>query len=129
VTSSGVALPLPEDAPNACCSSLHHSIRNNGCMITHFSPSGLLSVATAVCAGVAAFYWFQSSRADLGEEFQIAASVDDNPALHIISAQADIETLRSGMRQSARLNKIAAIWSGLAAIFTALTSLAVALSV
>ena len=96
-------------------------------MNVNLSATVLLSIATAVCAGFGAFYWFRSSLTDVGGDSQTIASIDDNPAEHILGAQVDIAAIRIGLRESARLNKIAAIWSGFAAFFVALASIAAAL--
>ena len=97
-------------------------------MNVNLSHTALLSIATAICAGVAAFYWFRSSLADVGDGSQSNASIEDNPAEHILNAQVEIAAIQIGLRHSARLNKIAAIWSAFAALFAALASIAGALS-
>ena len=81
--------------------------------------SAFFTVATAVCALIAALYWFRSSRPTPKAFIQINASVDDVPSQHIQSARADIYDLHSVLTQVSQLNKKASIWSGLAAIFGA----------
>jgi hypothetical protein len=97
-------------------------------MNVYFNATVILSIATAICAGVAAYYWFRSSRTEIGDDSDTIASIDDNPAEHILGAQADISIIRIGLRHSAKLNGIAAIWSGFAALFAALASITGALS-
>jgi hypothetical protein len=76
-----------------------------------------LSIVTAGVAGNAARLWFQSSNV----EIDCAASIEDEPERHILNLQALTA-------KSANLNKQAAIWTGVSAIFGAVTSIIGAIS-
>lgn len=61
---------------------------------------------------VAAAYWFKASKTYIPDS---VASISDVPELHIYSTQV-------AFNESSRLNSIAAIWTGVAAIFSATAS-------
>jgi len=90
--------------------------------IVHLAIS-VLALATAVCSGFAAWYWWCSSRQKVIENEPLNPSIGDNPELHILTAQVDIGNLQSALRESSRLNKIAATWSALAAGFAAVAAI------
>ena len=81
------------------------------------------SIATALASGFAAWFWFKSSLQDpeIVEESQ--ASISDAQELHILDAKVGIYYPQAAMKESARLNKIAAIWSGIAAALGAATAI------
>lgn len=82
-----------------------------------------LALATAFCSGLAAWYWWRSSRQEIIENEELDTSITDDPAGHILSARVEIGDLQSVLRESSRLNKIAATWSALAAGFAAVAAL------
>lgn len=55
---------------------------------------------------------------------ETTASISDVPELHIIDAKVDIINVRVAMEESCKLNKTAAIWTGIAALLGAFTSIA-----
>jgi hypothetical protein len=87
--------------------------------LAYFGFSG----ATAVAAFIAATYWYLSSRPVPNPSERPVASISDNPAIHILETQVDIGNIHAALRQAARLNAKAAIWSGIAALLGGITSL------
>jgi hypothetical protein len=81
------------------------------------------SLATALCALVAAIYWYLSSRPAPDALETPSASISDNPEIHILGAQVDIYSIHAALAEVSRLNKHAAIWSALAALFGAIAAL------
>jgi len=79
----------------------------------------ICSAATAICALVAASYWYLSSRPTPALGDPPVASISDVPELHIMSAQADVYEVQVALAEASRLNKKAAIWSAIAALFGA----------
>jgi hypothetical protein len=77
------------------------------------------SVATAVCALIAARYWYLSSRPTPALNDLPDASISDAPELHIMNAQADVYEVQAALAEASRLNKSAAVWSAIAALFGA----------
>lgn len=77
------------------------------------------SAATAVCALVAAAYWYLSSRPTPVLNDPPDASISDVPELHIMNAQADVYGVQAALAEASRLNKRAAVWSAIAALFGA----------
>jgi hypothetical protein len=65
-----------------------------------------------VAAIVAASYWWRASRVEIP---QSSASITDVPALYIMSTQV-------AFNESSRLNSIASVWTGAAAILSAAAS-------
>jgi hypothetical protein len=47
------------------------------------------------------------------------ASIDDNPAEHIMEVQVNIYSIQAALIEASRLNKRAAIWSAIAAFMGA----------
>lgn len=82
------------------------------------------SAATAICALVAALYWYLSSRPAPTFSEIPNASISDVPELYTMSVQVDIYATRDALLEAAALNKKAAIWSASAAIFGALAAIA-----
>jgi hypothetical protein len=80
------------------------------------TPIKVAAIALAcfrlVAAIVAAIYWWKASRVDIGSS---AASISDVPELYILSTQA-------AFNESSRLNSRAAVWTGLAAVLSAVAS-------
>lgn len=81
------------------------------------------SAATAVCALIAAGYWYLSSRPAPTISEPSDASISDAPELHILSAQVDVCSVQAALAEVSRLNKKAAIWSAIAALFGAVTAI------
>jgi hypothetical protein len=82
------------------------------------------SLGTAGAALAAAYYWFRSSQPTPVESSNIPASISDNEPLFILGAGVSVDSLRAVLAESSRLNKKAALWSGVAAILAALAALA-----
>jgi len=80
------------------------------------------TAATAVCALVAARYWYLSSRPNPIFFPEPVASIDDNPAEHILGAQANIDSIYAVLVEASRLNKLASIWSAWAAALGAVAA-------
>ncbi len=77
------------------------------------------SAATAACALIAAAYWYLSSRPTPPVSDPPVASISDVPELHIMNAQSDVYELQAVLTEVSRLNKKAAVWSAIAALFGA----------
>jgi hypothetical protein len=75
--------------------------------------------ATAACALVAAGYWYQSSRPTPAMSDPPDASISDVPELHTLNAQGNVYAIQDALLEASRLNKRAAIWSAIAALFGA----------
>lgn len=91
--------------------------------MTPLHLAGLIaSIATAICAFIASWFWYLSSRPTPEMAEPLIASIADVPAQFILGAQADIYSIRDALRESSRLNKCAAIWSALAALFGAISA-------
>ena len=76
-----------------------------------------LWIATSLCSLVAAWYWFLSSRHSAATAKYPVAAMADNPDEHILVTQVNIDAVQAAFVESSRLNKVAALWSGLAAAF------------
>jgi hypothetical protein len=74
------------------------------------------SAATAICALIAALYWYLSSRPTSIMSEPPNASISDAPDLYTMTAQVDIYAVRDTLIEASRLNKKAAVWSALAAL-------------
>lgn len=74
------------------------------------------SLGTALSAFVAAAYWYLSSRPTPKTTVPPVASISDHPEMHILGAQVDIIGIQSALSEASRLNKKAAMWSGIAAL-------------
>jgi hypothetical protein len=81
------------------------------------------SSAAAICALVAAAYWYLSSRPTPQLNDPPNASISDTPELHILSAQVDVYAVQDALSEASRLNKKAALWSAAAALFGAAAAL------
>ncbi len=81
-----------------------------------------LAFSTLATGVVSAIYWFKSAAIPTPEFEEPIASVSDAPELHIISAVANAGILHAAMNQSAKLNKHAAIWTGISALLGAVTT-------
>jgi hypothetical protein len=82
----------------------------------------ILASATLVTAIVAAIYWFKSAGVPTPYFVEPIASLDDAPEQHIMSAEANTGGLHKAMSDSARLNKRAAVWTGVSALLGAVTT-------
>jgi hypothetical protein len=54
----------------------------------------LASFATAICALIAAWYWYRSSRPAPPPSLEIYASIDDAPAQYILDARVAIDSIQ-----------------------------------
>jgi hypothetical protein len=81
------------------------------------------SIATAICALAAAYFWYLSSRPTPDISATPLASISDVPELHILNAQIDIYAVTDALAEASRLNKKAAICSAAAAVFGAAAAL------
>jgi hypothetical protein len=77
------------------------------------------SSTTAICALVAAVYWYLSSRPTPTLSEVPEASISDAPELYTMNAQIDVYAVRDALIEASTLNKKAAIWSAVAALFGA----------
>jgi hypothetical protein len=94
-------------------------------MMRHFNSA--LWIATSLCSGVAAYYWYLSSRhSAAGAKYPVAAMAD-NPDEHLLVTQVNSDTLQVAFVESSRLNKVAALWSALAAAFGTIAAIASAI--
>jgi hypothetical protein len=71
--------------------------------------SALIGLAAAI---VAAIYWWSASRVAIPPT---VVSISDVPELHILGTQV-------AYNESSRLNSRAAVWTGIAALFSAIAS-------
>ena len=81
-----------------------------------------LSFATLVSAVTAAVYWFKSALVRSEEFEEPIASITDAPEQHIQATQFYASCIHQMLNESSRLNKHAAIWTGISAVLGALTS-------
>jgi hypothetical protein len=84
-----------------------------------------ITLATGI---VSAVYWFKSAAIPTPQFEEPIASVSDAPEQHIINTAANAGILHVAMNESARLNKHAAIWTGISALLGAVTTASGALS-
>lgn len=89
-------------------------------MIKHIL-STVFALGTAGASGVAAWFWFASSKVNPEEVEETEASISDNPAMHILEAKVGVILTHNAMKESSRLKKVAAAWSGVAAALGAVT--------
>jgi hypothetical protein len=79
-------------------------------------PTKILAITFAglglIAAIIAATYWWKASKTGISDP---AASISDVPELHILSTQV-------AFYESSRLNSRAAIWTGFAAMLSAVAS-------
>jgi len=81
------------------------------------------SALTLVTAIVAAMYWFKSAAVPTPQCKEPVASISDAPEQHIESAVANGGISHRALAESARLNKLAALWTGISALLGAITTL------
>ena len=91
-------------------------------MTLHQQLFQISSWSTAFFALAAAVYWFLSSRPTPPPPKNIEASVSDVTEHYAQSAIADIYSIHSVMIQASRLDRWASIFSGLSAVFGAMTA-------
>lgn len=82
----------------------------------------LVSSSTAICALVAARYWYLSSQVPPEDVEPTDVSIDDSPALHILETQVNTDNIRAAFAEASRLNKNEAIWSAAAAVLGAIAA-------
>jgi hypothetical protein len=82
-----------------------------------------LALATLVTAVLAAIYWFRSAvlRSECYQE--PVASISDAREQHIQASLVHLFSIQTRLNESARLNKWAAIWTGISALLGAITSI------
>jgi hypothetical protein len=90
----------------------------------HRLISTILAVATLITAILAAVYWFQSAAVKVETVDQPTASMADAIEDHTLTAVVNMNFLRSAMNESARLNRLAAIWTGISALLVAFMTIA-----
>jgi hypothetical protein len=84
----------------------------------------ILAVFTFVAAAISAVYWLKSSRFKIETAYTgELPSISDVPELHIMTAQVDIFKMHKVMNETCRLNKWAAVWTGIAALLGAVTTI------
>lgn len=82
------------------------------------------AIATLGTAIVAAVLWFRSAMIETPEVEEPVASISDVPEVHIQTAVVNLNNLRTAMDSSAKLNKKAAVWTGISALLGAATTVA-----
>ena len=84
----------------------------------------IISVAIGALATgiVAATYWFRSAAVPLPQFDEPVASISDAPEQHIMNAVVNVGIIQGAMNESAKLNRIAAVWTGVSALLGALTT-------
>jgi hypothetical protein len=88
-------------------------------------PHAIIMILASLTLGtglIAAVYWFRSAAAPPPTLEQPIASVVDAPSQYIYTAFADIAALNVAVAESGRLNKCAAIWSGVSVLLGAITT-------
>jgi len=93
-------------------------------MTPHQTVTLVLGLLTAVFSGIAAWYWYRSSKQDPIYPEPTSASVSDNVPAHLGDAEANIDAVRKAYNEASRFNKIASLWSAGAALIAALTAVA-----
>lgn len=83
----------------------------------------ICSALTAICAFIAAVYWYLSSRPTPVLSELPHGSMSDVPELYTLNAQVDVYAVRDALIEASRLNKNAAIWSAAAAVFGGASSI------
>ena len=89
----------------------------------------LIAVVGFMAAGSALYaakVWHDASMLEMPEFDPPVASMDDNPSLHILTTQVQLNAAQNAISWSSRLNAKAARWAAISAF---LTGLAIALSV
>ncbi len=83
-----------------------------------------LALLTLISAVISAVYWFKSSRLEIETVYRgDLPSISDVPELHIMTAQVDVFKILQVMNEACRLNKWASIWTGIAALLGAVTTI------
>jgi len=85
--------------------------------------AAVAALATAICSGFAAWYWYESSQQDAVLVESPTPSIDDAPQVHQLSTQVNVFKLQAALSESSRLNKTAAKWSALAAACATITAI------
>ena len=83
----------------------------------------VLAVVTVITAVAAAVYWFKSAAVKVQTVDEPTASMTDAIEEHTLAAVVNMNFLREAMNKSARLNRLAAIWTGVSAVLAALTTI------
>jgi hypothetical protein len=84
----------------------------------------ILAFLTFIFCVTSAVYWFKSSMIKMETAYSHnLPSISDVPELHIMTAQVDIFKMHKVMNEACRLNKWAAIWTGIGALFGAVTTI------
>jgi hypothetical protein len=92
-------------------------------MILHRIINLFLTLSTAICGLVAAIYWYLSSLPEANISSRVEASYNDAPGPHILEAQVNLYSVQGVLQKASRLNKLASIWSALAAALGAIASI------
>lgn len=82
------------------------------------------AIATLGAAIFAAVLWFRSAMIETPEVEEPVASISDVPEVHIQTAVVNLNNLQTAMDSSAKLNKKAAVWTGISALLGAATTVA-----
>jgi hypothetical protein len=82
-----------------------------------------LSVVTLVSAILAAVYWFRSALLRSEQLREPVASISDAQEEHIEATKLYILSICQMVNESSRLNRSAAIWTGISAVLGAVTSI------
>lgn len=82
----------------------------------------LVSASTAICALVAATYWYLSSQVPPAMVESTDVSISDDPAAHIQEAQINTYNIADALAKASSLNRNAALWSAAAAILAAMAA-------
>ena len=95
------------------------------------NPSLILALLSCACGAFGAYYWLHSARV---KAIPVWASANDDPDFlsdvpmnDLLGRNGWISCAINSLAESARWNKIAALWSAGAVAFTALSSIAAAL--
>jgi hypothetical protein len=83
----------------------------------------VLSVATLIAAILSAYYWFKSATVEPYTAEPPIASIGDAPGDHLLTTNVNVDGIHFAMTNSARLNKWAAIWTGVSALLSATTAI------
>ena len=82
-----------------------------------------LALATLGTAVAAAIFWFKSALLRSKEFDEPVASISDTPEQHIQASLVYVFSIQQMLNQSSKLNKWAAIWTGISAVLGAVTSI------
>jgi hypothetical protein len=89
----------------------------------HRTVNIVLSGATLIAAILSAYYWFKSAALEPYTVESPIASIADAPGDHLLSTNVNVDGIHFAMTNSARLNKWAAIWTGVSALLSAATAI------